>query len=87
MLSAWKEFLFQDLSSKSVDAKYLLPTVITLHSRGVLAENEPHWYKMQSCEAASSEQDMQSVIKFSKVFFSIFFFFWSFDLTRLNFFL
>lgn len=41
---AWRKFWRDDLPLDAIDSCHLLPTLVTLHSRGVLSRYEPHWF-------------------------------------------
>lgn len=56
-----------DLPSNSIDKKYLLPTIIHLHSRGVLAKIEPQWSELIPANTNEDEVRTPLVAKFSKV--------------------
>lgn len=58
MFPAWRKFWRDDLPLGAIDQSHLLPTLITLHSRGVLTKYEPRWF-------VQKKPNLETVDKFS----------------------
>lgn len=54
-----------DIPSNSIEKKYLLPTIISLNSRGILAKSHPQW--IETGESSLESVQASLVTKFSKV--------------------
>ncbi|KAK6619484.1 hypothetical protein RUM43_012241 [Polyplax serrata] len=61
---AWNEFCMSDIPSNSIERKYLLPTIISLNSRGILAKSHPQW--IETGESSLESVQASLVTKFSK---------------------
>ncbi|KAL0268828.1 UNVERIFIED_CONTAM: hypothetical protein PYX00_010641 [Menopon gallinae] len=54
--AGWKEFWAYDLPTNSIKSEYLIPTLLTIHSRSVLYEKEPYWFEKKAVAEDGTEE-------------------------------
>jgi len=57
---AWTTFWKEDLRYNQIDPKHLLPTIVTLHSRGILSKYDPQWFASPPTSSAVTPEEKSS---------------------------